>query len=640
MNLRILVFGSPVEKTGILAQRLREAGHRVSIRGGSGVGPESGGFDLVLAEIGPDLHELAGLNLSGCPVIAFGEQAGEGPAVEAMRAGAEDYVSLRSPERIVDAVWRILKGGDSRRRREQEELYHRVVEQAAEAIFLVEPESWRIIEANPACERMLGYGTGNLSGVGLEEVVELEDIGRIRKLAGESLEQEGHLSVGYTHRLADGSSKKVEGSLSVISHAGRGVLCFVVYDVTERKWAEDQLRRSVDALLAIYEASQLLSSTLEFEEIGTRLLKIMQRISTLTTAVISVPAEDGRLKVWRAIGFESLWNKARYTPEAQRALYEVLRSGEHRVIELHHSRNPEEKLSTLYLPLRIHEHTLGVLEVYGPDDLTEGQMVEILISLASKAASALENARLYGELAEREKRLQDLVGKLFTAQEEERRRIAYEVHDDLTQMAVAAYQHLQAYAALPEEARGGSRLLEQGIEMVRRTISESRRVIAELRPTELDDFGLAASIRLRAEALREEGWDISYEENLGGERLSPTVETALYRVFQEAITNVRKHAGTRKVKIELARKGNEVSLRVRDWGCGFDPGDLVGEGPGERVGVSGMRERLSLLGGSFDLLSRKGWGTAITARVPVAWQDGSLAGGKGSRPGARGTKIL
>ena len=637
-RLRVLVAGSSVEKAGVLTDELLGAGYEVStdrVAGGDVV--EAGSdFDIVLVGNEADLRGWLKRRVCGCPVIAFGEEAGEDPAVEAMRAGADDYVSLQRPERVVGAVARALSVDDTRRRKEREELYHHVVEQAAEAMFLVEPESWEVIEANPACERMLGYGSGELSGVRLEEIVDPEDLGPVVRLAGESLRVEAHFPISYAHRRSDGSAKRVEGSISVISHAGRDILCFVVYDVTERKWAEDQLRHSVDALLAIYEASQLLSSTLEFEEIVTRLLKIMRRISTLTTAVISVPAEDGRLKVWRAIGFESLWSRARYTPEAQRALYEVLRSGEHRLIELRHPENREEKLSTLYLPLRIHEHTLGVLEVYGPDDLTEGRMVEILISLASKAASALENARLYGELAEREKQLQDLVGKLFTAQEEERRRIAYEVHDDLTQIAVAAYQHLQAYAALPEGAPGRRELLEQVIEMVHKTISESRRVIAELRPTELDDFGLAASIRLRVEALREEGWDVSYDENLGGERLPPTVETALYRVVQEALTNVRKHAGTNKVRIGLWREGDDVVLRVRDWGCGFEPGALVGEGPGERVGVSGMRERLTLLGGRFDLLSRRGWGTAITARVPVAWGrpnpwGGTLAAGRTGR---------
>lgn len=390
----------------------------------------------------------------------------------------------------------------------------------------------------------------------------------------------------------------------------------------ERRRAEEQLRQSVDALIAIYEASQLLSSTLESEEIGIQLLKIMQRISSLSTAVISTPNEHGELQVWRAIGLESLWSRVRYTPEAQTALYEVLESGEHQLLQLQHPTRTGEALSTLYLPLRIRERTLGVLEVYGPRTLTNNNGIvetQILISLTSKAASALENARLYGELAKRESQLQELVGKLITTQEEERRRIAYEVHDGLTQVAVAAYQHLYAFTQHhPPGSLQNQELLDKAVELIRHTVEESRRVIANLRPTTLDDFGLSAAIRLQVENLRQEGWDVIYEESVGDERLPATVETALYRITQEALTNVRKHAQTDRVYVGFGREGQTARLNVRDWGKGFDPAELNAEGPGERVGVSGMRERAALVGGELEVRSQRGLGTSITVRVPLS----------------------
>lgn len=388
--------------------------------------------------------------------------------------------------------------------------------------------------------------------------------------------------------------------------------------------AEGQLRQSVDALIAIYEASQLLSSTLESEEIGARLLKIMQRISSLSTAVISMPDERGQLQVWRSIGLESLWSRVRYEPEAQAKLYEVLESGEYRLLQLRHPTRSKEFLSTLYLPLRIRERTLGVLEVYGATTLGNSSMVEteILISLASKAASALENARLYGELSEREGRLQELVGKLITTQEEERRRVAYEVHDGLTQVAVAAYQHLQAFTRHhPDGSLQGQEMLDKAVELIRHTIEESRRVIADLRPTALDDFGLVVALRLQADALREEGWDVVYEEKVGDERLPATVETALYRLAREALTNVRKHAETDKLQIEVGRDEHSAWLKVQDWGKGFDPAELSAVGPGERIGVSGMRERAALIGGELEIHSEGGLGTSVTVRVPLQMSE-------------------
>ncbi|MBA2441538.1 MAG: response regulator [Rubrobacter sp.] len=386
----------------------------------------------------------------------------------------------------------------------------------------------------------------------------------------------------------------------------------------EGEQAQEQLRQSMDALLAIYEASQLLSSTLETEEIGTRLLEIMRRISNLTTAVISVPDEHRQLRVWRAIGFEVLWHRVRYTPEAQAALYGVLETGEYQLLELQQPDHPGESLSTLYLPLRMRERIHGVLEIYGPEDMTQSNMVEILVSLTSKAASALENARIYRELAERESQLQELVGKLITAQEEERRRVAYDVHDGMTQLAVASYQHLQAFTSYhPSGSLQSQELLDRATELVRQTVEESRKVIANLRPTALDDFGLAAATRLQVEALWEEGWEVTYEESVRDERMPYMVETVLYRVVQEALVNVRKHVQTSRIHVELEHKGEAVRLRVRDWGRGFEATEEAAAGPGERVGISGMRERVALVGGEIAIESEKDEGTSITVYVPL-----------------------
>jgi signal transduction histidine kinase len=360
--------------------------------------------------------------------------------------------------------------------------------------------------------------------------------------------------------------------------------------------------------------------TLEPEEIGTRLLGIMRRISGLTTAVISLREDNGRLGVWRSIGLENLGPETRHAPEVREALEATLENGATRVFAPVPS--SAETAIGLCLPLRVREHSLGVLEVYGPEALAEKDTVAILESLATQAASALENARLYGELAERERRLQELVGKILVAQEEERRRVAYEVHDGLAQIAAAAHQHLQAFAQYhPPASQEGREDLDRVSKLVRQTVGEARRIIADLRPTALDDLGLEAAIRLQLEALRAEGWQIGYEGDLDDERLPVPVETALFRVAQEALANVVKHARTRRVNLALERlRGprEAVRLSVRDYGVGFSPDTPAStSGPGERVGLSGMRERVALLGGGFRVASRPGAGTLIVAEVPL-----------------------
>jgi PAS domain S-box-containing protein len=143
-------------------------------------------------------------------------------------------------------------------------------------------------------------------------------------------------------------------------------------------------------------------------------------------------------------------------------------------------------------------------------------------------------------------------------------------------------------------------------------------VIHDLRPTVLDDFGLAAAVRLQVQTLRSEGLEVGLEEALGDERLPPEVETTLFRVAQEALTNVRKHARAAAVHVVLDRSGRAVRLMVRDEGRGFRSDETTrSNGPGQRAGLSGMRERLSLLGGRFELQSEPGSGTTVTAEVEV-----------------------
>ena len=284
---------------------------------------------------------------------------------------------------------------------------------------------------------------------------------------------------------------------------------------------------------------------------------------------------------------------------------------------------------SLYLPLLVRDRIVGVLEAHGPEALGE-EGSETLISLANQAASALENARLYAELTERENQLRRLVGKLVTAQEEERRRVAYDVHDGPAQTAATAHQHLQVFARHnPPESASGQEELDEALKLVREVVGEARKVIHDLRPTVLDDFGLAAAVRLQVQTLQSEGLEVGLEEALGDERLPPEVETTLFRVAQEALTNVRKHARAAAVHVVLDRSGKAVRLMVRDKGRGFRPDETTRiNGRGERVGLSGMRERSSLLGGRFELQSEPESGTMVTAEVdlPTKREDPHHAG--------------
>jgi PAS domain S-box-containing protein len=500
--------------------------------------------------------------------------------------------------------------------RESEELYRNVVEQAAENIFLIDPNTGRFLQANAPFHQSLGYEAEELRRLTIYDVVahDKETIDRnIRRVL-----DEGRHAIGerrYTRK--DGTLIDVEVSAGAIVYGGRPAICVVAHDVTQRKEAEEALRRSLDALLALYETGQILGSSLEREEIGSRLLEGVRRVSNLTAAVISIPEEHGGLSIWRSSGLDGFWRRVRLTPEALSARRKVLKTREHQLVKLPRPEDPQgEHLVSLYLPLLVRDRLVGVLEAYGPEALGK-EGAETLYSLANQAAIALENARLYAELAERESQLKRLVGKLIMAQEEERRRLAYDVHDGLAQTAAAAHQHLQAFARHnPPGSEGGREELDETLELVREVVGEARRVIYDARPPVLDDYGLAAAVRLQVETLRSEGLEVGFEEALGDERLPPEVETTLFRVAQEALTNVRKHARACRVHVALDRPGRAVRLQVTDDGHGFEPHAAPrSNGHGERVGLSGMRQRVSLLGGRFELHSEPGSGTTVAAEV-------------------------
>ena len=400
----------------------------------------------------------------------------------------------------------------------------------------------------------------------------------------------------------------------------------VQYDITERKRAEEDLQRSVNSLLALYEAGQILTSSLKREEIALKLLQVTQRISALEAASLALYDEGGELDEWHSVGEKGVLAAVRDQPRARAAAREAAEGGQPRSVELPlpdaSGREASWGAAGVFVPLRAHDRVIGVLEAYGPRPLREKESIETLANLASQGASALENARLYEELSERERELQELVRRILVAQEDDQRRVAYDIHDGLIQTAIAAYRRLELFVKHhPPDAAQDREELENAVDLVQQTVGDARRIIANLRPTSLDDFGLATAVRMSVDNLRGEGFEVSYEETLGEKRLPDILETALFRVAQEALANVRKHAQTERVHIWLGRRDDGVvHLEVRDWGRGFEEPAGAGQrggGPGERVGLSSMQERITLLGGRFQVRSEPGKGTAVLAEIPL-----------------------
>jgi PAS domain S-box-containing protein len=508
-----------------------------------------------------------------------------------------------------------------------EDQFRVLIENAVHITAILEPDG-NIRYVSPVVERMLGYAPETLRGTPISTYIHPQDAPAVLAALEQRMRHSGvGQFVHFRARHRDGSWRVLEAIAT--NRLDDPVIAGVVIDArdtTERKWSAERLQQSLEALLAIHDVGRRLGSTLEHEAIGTALLEGAQRVVPIDAAVLLLRTQHGRLSRSQMFGPRPVADASRTSRVARSARQKVLLTGAPAFFRLPPGGLDLPPLDAWALPLRAQERVIGILEVYGAK-LADGSGNAELAILADQAASALERSRLYREAADRERRLEELVRRLLLTQEEERRRVAYEVHDGLAQLAAAAQQHLEAFACRYRSASAERREeLAQALTLASGTVREARRVIAGLRPTVLDDFGLAPAIAFELHGLREEGWQVDYTDGLGPVRLEPTLETTLFRVLQEALANVRKHAHTKRVAVTLERRLESVRLEIRDWGRGFRPSVVRSRsGPSERVGLASIQERVALLRGRCAIHSRPGAGVRINVEVPLREQRGATS---------------
>ena len=238
-------------------------------------------------------------------------------------------------------------------------------------------------------------------------------------------------------------------------------------------------------------------------------------------------------------------------------------------------------------------------------------------TLESKVTvSRLEIESLQRELRSKEEQVRELIRGTLDAQEAERERICLEVHDGVTQTLASALQYLQTLETISLESTHARQLLLRASALVKQAIQESREVINSLQPATLRDVGLVATLREEIRRIEQETrWKIDFEAD--AIRLPQDIETGLYRIIHEAITNARKHADTKCLRIRITSVDNQVNVEVRDWGIGFDcnSGDIWGR---QSTGLLSMRKRAELLQGTCDIQSTTGQGTVVRIRMPFS----------------------
>src|SRR4051794_5479301 len=258
----------------------------------------------------------------------------------------------------------------------------------------------------------------------------------------------------------------------------------------------------------------------------------------------------------------------------------------------------------LWVPLIARSRPIGLLAAHDKET-PDGRFTENDLRLAETFAS---RAAVAVDLSQRIAR--DALRRVVEAQELERRRLARELHDETGQALTSILLGLGAI-----EERVGEEAVAELRELVVATLQDVRRLAVGLRPRLLDDFGLVPALARVLETFGEQtGIAVEFESGaVGAERLPPDVDTALYRIVQESLTNIVKHARASRVSVVLARKPHSIVVVIEDDGTGFDP-ELVRE---DGFGLTGMRERMALLDGRLEIESAEGSGTTLVAEVPL-----------------------
>ncbi|RLC72337.1 MAG: hypothetical protein DRI26_03170 [Chloroflexi bacterium] len=276
------------------------------------------------------------------------------------------------------------------------------------------------------------------------------------------------------------------------------------------------------------------------------------------------------------------------------------------------------------VPLVSKGKVIGVMNVasHAPGRFTADDMY-LLNSIGHQLGVALEQAKLYEQLSRGKERYRRLLRYALMAQEEERKRIARELHDETSQSLTGLALNLQAIIETAELEGPADREMLERLKKVHalsvQACNEITRLINNLRPTLLDALGLVPAIRRQAEiVLKPRGINVVVESRGKERRLPSDVEVAFFRITQEAMSNIVRHSEAKNALICLEWLDDEVVLHIEDDGRGFDVSQITGiDASGRGVGLFSMKERVSLAGGSCAVHSRPGEGTKIVARVPL-----------------------
>lgn len=533
------------------------------------------------------------------PVVMFTATGSEEVAVAAMKAGLSDYV-LKSPKhfgRLTAAVHSALMQTEHAKTlrevqaalAERAQQYQNLVESIGAVVWEADAPAYRFSYVSPQAKTVFGYGHDEwlTQPDFMRAHIHPDDRARVDAECAQALSARRNHTLEYRMFHAKGHIVWVRNIVTLIERADRTPqLRGILLDVSERIHVEAALRASEARFRRVVESNMMgilfWGADGEIEDANTAFLKIV--------GYSREDLEQGRLH-WRNL------TPPEYLVLDERALQEIKHTGVCTPFEKEYIAKDRRRVPIL----------LGGAAL--SDTARDRGVCFVLDIGAQRHAQA--------ELREYSQRLQSLSQRLLQTQESERQHLARELHDEIGQALTAIGIDLHsAKVGVAGEMRAR---LQEDIDLIDRTIQQVRDLSLNLRPSLLDDLGLEAALRWFGDRTGQRAkLHVDFMSEIGGERFATEVETTCFRIAQEALTNIVRHARATHVGVTLARAAAHIELTVADDGAGFDAdAQCAAARRGASFGLAGMEERARLLGGSFAIASSAA-GTEIRACLPTA----------------------
>lgn len=485
----------------------------------------------------------------------------------------------------------------------------------------------QVIYANPAAMQLTGLSQQELLTVDLWSLLHPDFVEPMRRAGGQISRGEPVTHLELRIVLKDGSSRWLDSNFSPCELRGRLVWIITSYDITALVEARQALHTYARRLEILSEIDRLGLMAASPQEIAGSALSLIRSLIPCDQAIVAA-SDPGRqaqavLAVSPRAG-SAIRPGRRFKIEQWASMENHLSQGVYYAPDLEAITHPtpfqrairgERLRSYVAVPLAAQHRLLGVLALASRDcDAFSADVRATAQEVATRLAMVLYNAQLFQELESSHQRLQGLSSRLVQVQEDERRYLARELHDEVGQTLTALSIHLDLIARGGVEQQASR--LTQAQQLVEEMGRRVRRMSLDLRPPMLDDLGLLATLLWYFERIAEQyGLHVIFEHQGIDRRFDPEVETAIYRMVQEALTNVARHAQVGTASVRLWADSATISVQVEDRGQGFDPGTALGRKIS--TGLRGMQERMRLLGGQLVVEAQPGAGACLTALLPL-----------------------